>query len=427
MSEITVIGGGLAGLIAAVECAERGASVRLLEARGRLGGRASSTPGPFAANLGPHALYRGGVLWDWLRRRRLHQPARVPRSPAIRFRWRGELRATPPAAALRAWRSLGAEAPVEQSFRDWVADRHGEETASALANLAGVLTFDPDPGRLSAAFVWERMRRILLAVPPPARYVVGGWGTLVGRVTDHARVLGVTIETGARVGRVEDLSGPVVVAVEPRAARALLADPGLAPESPRVALLDVGLVRRRRDPYLVVDLDEPTFTDRFTAIDRSLAPDGHDLLQASVGLAEGEDLDDGVARLAAVLDLGYPGWRTREVWRRRGSVQESTGALDLPGRTWRDRTPVAYADGVWLAGDWVAAPGHLAEVSCASAVQAAELATAQLPKTQRVALVANSSSRSMTAKARSGTNSRTRLAAMKSASSPGATGAYLAR
>ena len=39
MSEITVVGGGIAGLVAAIACAEGGASVRLLEAHEALGGR----------------------------------------------------------------------------------------------------------------------------------------------------------------------------------------------------------------------------------------------------------------------------------------------------------------------------------------------------------------------------------------------------
>ena len=34
MRELTVVGGGLAGLIAATECAERGTRVTLLEAQG---------------------------------------------------------------------------------------------------------------------------------------------------------------------------------------------------------------------------------------------------------------------------------------------------------------------------------------------------------------------------------------------------------
>ncbi len=48
-----------------------------------------------------------------------------------------------------------------------------------------------------------------------------------------------------------------------------------------------------------------------------------------------------------------------------------TGALDLPGRTWRDRPAIDRGDGVFLAGDMVAAPGLLGEVAFASAVEAA--------------------------------------------------------
>lgn len=54
-----------------------------------------------------------------------------------------------------------------------------------------------------------------------------------------------------------------------------------------------------------------------------------------------------------------------------------TGALDPPGATWRDRPAIDRGDGVFLAGDMVAAPGLLFEVGAASAVEAARLATDQ--------------------------------------------------
>ncbi|HEY8525791.1 MAG TPA: NAD(P)-binding protein [Acidimicrobiales bacterium] len=375
---ITVVGGGLAGLIAAIECAEAGAPVRLLEARSRLGGRAVSTPEPFVANLGPHALYAGGSLWDWLVARDLHRPSRMPRHPGVTIRWRGKVRRTPPAALLRAGAARNAPAPVDVDLRTWAADRWDDETAALLSGLSGVLTFDHDPGRVSAAYVWERIRRVILAVPPAARYVEGGWSALVGRLAAAARDRGVTIETGARVTDVGELGGgPVILAVEPGAARRLLGDPTLRPESPRVALLDVAWTHRRGDPYLVLDADEAMFVTRTSAVIPT-APPGHDLVQVHAGLRPDEELADGVARIERLLDTAFPDWREREVWRRRAVVTESTGALDLPGTTWRDRTPVAYRDNVWLAGDWVAAPGHLAEVSCASAVAAARQATAAL-------------------------------------------------
>ena len=51
-----------------------------------------------------------------------------------------------------------------------------------------------------------------------------------------------------------------------------------------------------------------------------------------------------------------------------------TGALDLPGQTWRDRPAIDRGGGVSLAGDQVAAPGLLSEVSFTSGVTAARMA-----------------------------------------------------
>jgi len=379
--EVTVIGGGLAGLIAAVEVAEAGVPVRLLEARRRLGGRATSTPGAWSANLGPHALYAGTGLWTWLRGRGLDGGARRPSPTGVRWRWRGAARSTPPAALLRPGLVRGP-VPVEVDLRTWATDRWGPGTADAVAGLAGPLTFDADPGRLSAAFVVERVRRVLLHPRPTARYVPGGWSTMVGGLADHARRSGVRIELDAAVDAavLDGLrsAGPVVLAVEPGAARRLLGEDEVGPGAGRrVALLDVGL-RAARDPYVVLDLDEAIFWTRPSAVLDDLAPAGSDLLQLSGGLRSGETLDDGERRLERVIDAFAPGWRYRVEWRRRAVVKEATGAVDLPGRTWRDRPAIDRGDGLWLAGDWVAAPGHLAEVSWSSAVTAAAAAVTAL-------------------------------------------------
>jgi phytoene dehydrogenase-like protein len=253
-----------------------------------------------------------------------------------------------------------------------MSERVDAEAAAAVSGAAGVLTFDYDPGRLSAEFVWSRVRRILASAPPVARYVVGGWGPVVDRLAVHARGAGVQIETNAKVDALP--VGPVIVAVGPPAARRLLHDDRLRANGPRVALLDLGLVARRGDPYLVVDLDEAGFVNRFTAVDRTLAPAGHSLVQGMIGLRPDETLEHGVARIEAILDAGYRGWRDRQVWRRRAVASEATGALDLPGSDWTDRPAVRQGEELWLAGDWVAAPGHLAEVSCASAIEAARAA-----------------------------------------------------
>jgi hypothetical protein len=138
----------------------------------------------------------------------------------------------------------------------------------------------------------------------------------------------------------------------------------------RTALVDLGMRRRRRDPFIVSDLDGSGWIETFSRRDRTLAPTGEQLVQGQVGLRPGERLDDGVGRLEALLDLSYPDWRARVTWRRRFLVEDESGALDLPGTTWRDRPAVDRGGGVFLVGDMVAAPGLLSEVSVNAALDA---------------------------------------------------------
>ncbi|RBY77259.1 FAD-dependent oxidoreductase [Geodermatophilus sp. TF02-6] len=379
--ELVVVGGGLAGLVAAVTAAEAGADVRLLEAHPRLGGRARSTPAPFVANDGPHVLYADGPAWAWLSRRGLTRPSRrlsFSAAGGIRFRRDGRLRAAPPAGLLRLLAGRARTAPVGTDFRSWVAGVLGDEAAAAASSFAGVVTYTADPGRLSAAFVWERLLRVTNPTGGP-RYLVGGWAALVDRLADHARGLGVRIEVGSPVPTLPD--GPTVVATSLPAVRTLLGRPLATPAvGGSTMLLDVVVERRRGDAFIVSDLDEAGWLEGFSRVDPTLAPAGCVLVQAHRPLREGEDRAASSAALEEFVGLGVPGWRGRTVWRRDAVARGRTGALDLPGCTWRDRPGIDQGDDVFLAGDEVAAPGLLAEVSVASAVTAATAAAERLAR-----------------------------------------------
>ena len=97
---ITVVGGGTAGLVAAISCAEAGFHVRLHEARRRLGGRARSTDGEWAANFGPHALCSARTNWSWLEERGLLPTTAWISPTGSRFHHHGRVSRTPPAALL---------------------------------------------------------------------------------------------------------------------------------------------------------------------------------------------------------------------------------------------------------------------------------------------------------------------------------------
>ena len=375
MGEITVVGGGLAGLTAAIACAEDGAKVRLLEAHETLGGRARSDAGPYKTNFGPHALYSDGALWQWCKQRDLLPSFARPMLSGVRLRWQGELRRTPPLGVIpHVLRLRGREAPVELDFRGWATKHTDARTAALLCGAAGVYTFHHDPGELSAAFVWERTRRALLSPLPVARFPIGGWSSLVAKLERRARELGVAIETSSRVETLPD--APAILATELSQARALLDDDSLLWPSGRTLCLDLALRHRRGDPYVVSDLDEAGWIERFTASDSSLAPSGEELFQAQMPLRPGETPEQAQARLERLLDLSLVDRRERETWRRRQVMEARSGALDMPGSTWRERPAVNRGDGVFLAGDMVAAPGLLAEVAWASAIEAARLSVA---------------------------------------------------
>src|ERR1043165_10124356 len=74
-----IIGGGVAGLVAATSTAKAGQKVLLLEKAAALGGRAATREkNGFLFNLGPHALYREGELRHTLRSFGIDPPGAIP-------------------------------------------------------------------------------------------------------------------------------------------------------------------------------------------------------------------------------------------------------------------------------------------------------------------------------------------------------------
>ena len=374
-THITVVGGGLAGLTAAIACAEHGATVDLLEAHTTLGGRARTTAGPYLANDGPHAFYSDGEPFRWLSLRGFVQPFTRPTVGTLaraRFRHLGRLTTVPPVALLAMLAHRSTAAPVDRDFASWATERFGATAAAAACGFMGIVTYSADVGGLSAAFVWERILRAGAAGLPVVRYPVGGWSAVIARMAAHAQSLGVRVTTGARITELP--SSPVIVATSLSAARGLLGDGTLRWPGGHAVLLDLGLRADGHDPFLISDLDDGGFVERFSAPDPSLAPAGHSLVQAMMPIAAGETRAGAVLRLESVVDLALPGWRDRVDWRREAGARNRTGALDLPGQTWWDRPAIDRGDGVWLVGDCVAAPGLLSEVSVNSALIAARSA-----------------------------------------------------
>ncbi|MCX4990124.1 NAD(P)-binding protein [Streptomyces sp. NBC_00638] len=248
MYRITVVGGGFAGLTAAITAAEAGAEVTVYEAHHTLGGRARTAEGPYRTNEGPHALYSAGPHWTWLKQRDLIGAlAPIPPLEAARLRLRhkGVLRRTPPFAMLKLLRRSCQQAPADVDFMTWATGQAGAEGARAAAHYSAVALFHHDPGSLSAAFVQERLRRAM-KLPPEAHCPRGGWANVIDRMAARAWNLGVRMETLARVDTLPLDRGPVVVATSLDSARRLLKDASLTWTSGRTALVDLAAEPARR-------------------------------------------------------------------------------------------------------------------------------------------------------------------------------------
>jgi phytoene dehydrogenase-like protein len=370
--DLTIVGAGLTGLTAAIEAAERGWRVVVAEAHSRPGGRARSLPAPFRANAGPHGIYADGPWWPWLERRGLTPPIVTAPPDANLVMAAGQLGPWP-AELSTAIAALPAEAPAEESFRSWLLRHVGASTAETIIGVIFIATFDHDPGRLSAAFARERLRR---ALSGGVRYVVGGWSTLVGLLAERAAGLGVRICPRTRVPALP--AGQTILATSLAAARQLTADRSLAWPGARVATFDLGL-RADVGPgwFRVMDTDARIYAARYSAADHTLAPPGHELIQIAAACSPRERKSDAERRVHRLLDQTWPGWRAAVRWQRSCVRTRCTGAIDLPGTTWRDRPAIRRSNTLAVATDQSAAPGLLAE----TAITAAQLAVHRLGET----------------------------------------------
>ncbi|WP_243418174.1 hydroxysqualene dehydroxylase HpnE [Actinomycetospora cinnamomea] len=414
-TSVVVLGGGLAGLAAALRCADAGHEVTLVERRARLGGLAGSfRRGDATVDTGQHVFlrcctaYRGlldrlGVAGSVTLQDRLDvtvlrpdaRPARLRRDrlPApwhlgralLRYdplSWRDRLALPRAAAALR--RLDPADVAVDaRSFGDWLRD-HGQGPAAvrALWDLIGTPTLNARADDASLALAATVFRLGLLSDAGAADI---GWAavplgalhdTAARRALEDAGVrvrLGTTVlDVGAdrrvtvagRDRRRDVLHADAVVCALPAEVAASVLP---APLGPRLAasadalgaspIVDVHLVWDR--PVLPVPFAAGLDTEVQWVFDRSAAhgalPEGAQYLVVSLSAADAY-LPVGatalVERFRAELARLLPG--AREARLLDGFVTREPRATFRPAPGTAARRPVARTalPGLALAGAW---------------------------------------------------------------------------
>ena len=407
---VVVVGGGLAGLVAATLAARRGRDVRLLESADSLGGRAQTEHHDgYSFNLGPHALYVKGDAVRVLRELGVEFNGHLPASTGLFAGLGGKLHVLPAAPAslfrttlfsfrekLQVARLLAGLPKVDlarwrgKSVAEWIAaGPPSERVRLLLGGLVRVATYANAPDQLDAA---AAIHQIQLALAANVYYLDGGWGVLVQGLERRAREAGVAITTRARAerlvlenGRVAAVvlddgtwveASDVVVAGDPDTALRLAEKeraPRLAREIAalvpvRAACLDLALSRLPRpDRNFALGLDRPFYLSVHSAA-AALAPPGGALIQVARYLAPDEAAPREAMRAALEgwADAVQPGWR--DVLVRQRLMPAMTVSHGLPSyRGPRPQPKVAEIGGLWLAGDWVGDRGLLADAAVASA------------------------------------------------------------
>ena len=420
LRDVVVIGGGLAGLVAAAQAARAGRSVLLLERSKHLGGRGATTvQDGVSFNLGPHALYCRGDLFRLCKELGVPFTGRAPnsgRSQLVLGRRRFDLPAglwgllTSRLFGLREkWQlarlfsrigTINPRTLEGQSAAEWVTSFVGTgNLARLLHTFIRLGTFINDPDALSARAAVEQLQIGLGGV----WYVDGGWQSLVTGLADRARHSGAEIRVGAPVHRVaphdegfaiETGDGPeiiarsVIVALPPEAALEVLDLPESHPlrsfvqsaRPARAACLDVALSRLpRSDERFSLGLDAPMYLSVHSAAAK-LGPDGVAVVQVMkyLGPHRAASHEEVERELEQYLDDTQPGWRNLVVSLRflPGMIPMSAiPTVGIGGTAGRPAVSIEGLPGAFLAGDWVGPRGLLADAAAASGEQAARLAS----------------------------------------------------
>lgn len=418
---VIIVGGGLAGLSAAVFLARAGRTVTIFERRRYLGGRAvTHLRHGYRFNLGPHAFYRNGLGWNVLRELGIPVRGGIPKTRGVailgnqHYKLPGApwsmlttslfgLKAKAQAAMLLLRiRRIDPKPFASMTVREWIdANASDERVRQVLEALFRLATYSDRADLQSASAALGHLRLAMRGVV----YVDEGWQKIVDSLHSAAVASGVNFVTSSRVVNVHhdggavsgvelggleldvrndtmslampDMSDPdkgtripaetVLLAVDPVTARELVPDldwPSMTAVT--AACLDVALSKLPvPGNTFALGIDKPLY---FSVHSKwaQLTPKGGALLHAMRYGAgtEGE--------LEALIDEMQPGWRDLIVHRRYlPSMTVSNATVEPEGRSTRMRSATSLR-GLYVAGDWVNEGGILSDAAFASARAAAK-------------------------------------------------------
>ncbi|MGM0853442.1 MAG: protoporphyrinogen/coproporphyrinogen oxidase [Bacillota bacterium] len=412
--EVAIVGGGIAGLTAAVYTAKAGKRTIVLEQQKRFGGRAitNKKQGVYF-NLGGHALYKGEA-YESFRELGLRLEGSTPSIDAYGM-WKKQIVTLPTNTSsffqtpllsfagkleFAKWfiklGKMDTSVWNQISIRDWIETRlHDPMLRNVFYALLRTSTYVLAPELHAAGPALKQLQRSLKGV----LYLDKGWGTLVEELRELAVQLGVELVSGGKVGAIEHQDQQVHSILcqdgtRIEASNVILTTPPsishqLVPHADQTALhtwnnqsipvtvacLDVGLRQLPKPRHqFIYGLDQSIF---FTNQSRegkprpaTLSDDGTQVISLFKYQGPQSDASKDEAELEQVLDVVQPGWWNELVIRQ--FLPKMTVVHDFPHmKRMEDPGPaVPEIEGLYVAGDWASHGELLVDASVASAKRA---------------------------------------------------------
>ncbi|RIX50080.1 FAD-dependent oxidoreductase [Paenibacillus nanensis] len=407
--DVVVVGGGIAGLTAAIYAAKAGKQTVVIEKQNRLGGRAVSNKKKGAYfNLGAHALYQGDA-YATFRELGLTLQGKQPSAFAYGI-WKGKLSTLPSdmkslfTTPLLSWKGKMefasclmklSKADTRQfdriSVREWVEGNLRDPMVRHIFySLLRTASFVVGPDLPAAGPALRQLQNALKG----ALYLDRGWGELIEELHKKASGLGVRFLTNTKVSSIDIRGGIVrqvlcedgaqidthyvILATAPSIAHKLV------PFAEKTALhtwkeqaievtaacLDVALKRLSKPKQqFAYGIDQTVFlTNQSRAA--HLSDDGAQVISLIKYQGKDTDPDKDLQELEGVLDLMQPGWReelTVKQYLPKITVCHDfmhMKRLENPGPA------VPEIQGLYVAGEWASHGEVLADAATASAKRA---------------------------------------------------------
>lgn len=417
--DVAVIGGGVAGLVAANDLAKAGKSVVVLEKSSRFGGRAMTVNKNGACfNLGVHGFYRGGAAEQIFEELGIKLEGGSPSASASVI-WKNNVVSLPrfllsrsvswpgKAELVRFLAGIGkidTNAMEAVSLRTWIEKEIRDPMVRhILYALCRAGSYNQAPDHQFVGPVINQVQRSFKK--NAVLYVQGGWQTIVDQLRESAVRAGVTMVTGKNVTEIEhdgtvrrikfadgetmDI-GELISTLPPAETYRFVRNAERTSllrwkEQARVsvaACLDLCLKRLPvASRNVVLGIDQPVFFTNQSKVTK-LSEDGtvvvHIIKHNGTG---GTDPKADERYLEQMMDLIQPGWRKEVVARQ--YLPNMTVSHDYMHVDRIDRFPgpaVPEIRGLYVAGEWASHGELLADAAAASGRRAAQAVLKELAR-----------------------------------------------